>query len=144
MSLVTIVVADRRGNDRRACVRRLHRERGIRVVGEAQNSAEVRVAANLKPRVLVLDVELGSNGLTLLRIVRRTDPETKVLLLVDCLPEAGLLKALFAGARGYLERAAVRRFLPRAVRVVDAGEAWVPRRLVSRITDQLVRLSARE
>ena len=114
------------------------------MVGEAQNSTEVRAAVDLKPRVLVLDVELGSDGLTLLRIVRRTAPRTKVLMLVDRRSEAGLLNVLFAGARGYLERAAVQRFLPRAVRVVDAGETWVPRRLVSRITDQLVGLNARD
>jgi DNA-binding NarL/FixJ family response regulator len=59
---VTVVVADRRGTDRRACVRRLRRERGIQVVGEAQNSTEVQAAVDLKPRVLVLDVKLGSDG----------------------------------------------------------------------------------
>jgi DNA-binding NarL/FixJ family response regulator len=65
-------------------------------------------------------------------------------MLVDRISEASLLNVLFAGARGYLKRTAVQRFLPRAVRLVDAGEAWVARRLVSRITDQLVSLRARK
>ena len=81
-------------------LRHLHREQGIRVVGEAGNGAEVRAAVNLKPRVLVLDIELRSSGLTLLRIVRRAASETKILLLADRLPVAGLLNMLFAGACG--------------------------------------------
>ena len=96
--------ATRRGRQererRRVCLRHLHREQGIRVVGEAGNGAEVRAAVNLKPRVLVLDIELRSSGLTLLRIVRRAASETKILLLADRLPVAGLLNMRFAGACG--------------------------------------------
>jgi DNA-binding NarL/FixJ family response regulator len=37
----------------------------------------------------------------------------------------------------YLEKKSVSAFLTRAIRVVAAGEAWVPRRMVSKIVDQL-------
>lgn len=52
------------------------------------------------------------------------------------------MDALSHGAQGYLERKALRAFLPKAVRVVDAGEPWVPRKMVAKILARLARLTA--
>jgi DNA-binding NarL/FixJ family response regulator len=49
------------------------------------------------------------------------------------------LAALSNGARGYLKEKAISSFLPKAVRQVEAGEAWVPRKMVGKIVDRLAR-----
>ena len=61
--------------------------------------------------------------------------------MTDGASEARTLEALAHGARGYLDKALLTTFLARAVRVVDAGEAWVPRKMVARIMDRLAGLT---
>jgi DNA-binding NarL/FixJ family response regulator len=98
--------------------------------------------SRLKPSVLVLDAALlDGDVLLLLPLIRRKSPGTRVLLLTDHAPEARTLDTLSLGAWGYLEKTAVRAYLPRAVRVVAAGQAWVPRKMVARIMDHLARLT---
>jgi DNA-binding NarL/FixJ family response regulator len=55
-----------------------------------------------------------------------------------------MIEALSCGVRGYLEEEALITFLPKAVRCVDAGEAWVPRSMVARIIERLAHVTAKE
>jgi hypothetical protein len=60
----------------------------------------------------------------------RKSPQTKVILLTDGASDARTLEALSHGAR--LPRQGLLTTFPaRAVRVVDAGVAWVPRKMVA-------------
>ena len=144
MPPITVVVAERQKADRAACLRLLGPEEGIRVVGEARSALEaITSAARLRPRILLLDLVLArASGTSLIPALRLRSPQTKVILLTEGASEARTLEALCHGARGYLDRSVLARFLPRAVRVVDAGEAWVPRKMVSRIMDRLAGLTA--
>lgn len=102
------------------------------------------VAIRLRPDVLLLGWELFAvDGGGLLDTVRLQSPRTKVILLTSRAPRTRILDALAHGARGYLDRRLVPTFLAKAVQVVDAGEAWVPRRLVPDIVDRFTRLKAR-
>ena len=71
-------------------------------------------------------------------------PRTKVILLTTRTTEARILDTLSRGAWGYLEQEMLRTFLPKAVRAVDAGEVWVPRKMVGRILDRLASLTAQK
>lgn len=143
MPSVTVVIAHRQKASRARCLRLLRSERGIRVVGEARTPIEVMAAAKRNPRILLLDLSLSKGeGVELLPILRQERPRTRVILLTDRASEARILDALSQGVRGYLEKRFLRTFLPKAVRSVDAGDAWVPRKLVAKILDRLVRLTA--
>jgi DNA-binding NarL/FixJ family response regulator len=142
MRPITVIVAEREKADRAAWVELLAPEPGIRVVGEARSGLEViSVTARFRPRVLLLDVGLASApGAALIPALRQKSPQTKVILLTEGTNQARTIDALAHGARGYLDKSLVAKFLPRAVRVVDAGEAWVPRKMVAKIMDRLVGL----
>ncbi|MBI3006939.1 MAG: response regulator transcription factor [candidate division NC10 bacterium] len=144
MTPITVVIADREKASRAACLRLLRPEKGIRVVGEARSGLEAIAAAKLKPRILLLDVHMAAgNGVALLRILRQKSPRTKVILLTRRASQARILDVLAHGARGYLDKKAFRTFLlPKAVRLVDAGQAWVPRKMVAKILDRLAHLTA--
>src|SRR5262245_23487239 len=133
MSPITVVVADRRVQ-RSLCLRLLDGEVGIRVVGEAPSGLEaITCVARLRPRILLLGLSLvQSDGGSLIPALRQKSPHTKIILLTDKDSDARTLEALACGARGYLDRSVLATFLPRAVRVVDAGEAWVPRNMVAK------------
>jgi DNA-binding NarL/FixJ family response regulator len=143
MQSISVVIADRGKSARTTCRSVLEFEKGIQVVGEAASGLDaVTAAERLQPSILLLDLGLfNGDGPSLLPVIRRKSPGTRVLLLTDEAPEAPTLEALSHGARGYLERATLRTHLPRAVRAVGAGEAWVPRKMVTRIMARLAQLS---
>jgi len=143
MGPITVVVADRRQVQRSLCLRLLEAEVGIRVVGEARSGLEaITCAARLRPRILLLGLPLvQTESGSLIPALRQKSPQTKIILLTDKDSDALTLEALASGARGYLDRSVLGTFLPRAVRVVDAGEAWVPRKMVAKIMDRLASLT---
>jgi DNA-binding NarL/FixJ family response regulator len=143
MPPISVVIADRGKAARTTCRSLLEAERGIRVVGEAASGLDAATCAEqLQPSILLLDLELFNAGNTsLLPVIRRRSPRTRILLLTHRAPEARTLEALSLGALGYLEKGALRTHLPKAVRAVDAGEAWVPRQVVTKIMDYLARLA---
>jgi len=146
MSPITVLIADQNKARRAACVRLLQPEKGIRLVGRAQSGLEALSAtAKLKPRILLLSLNLLKiNTIAQLCFFRQKSPQTKVILLTRRASKARVLDALSYGTRGYIEEKVLRTFLPKAVRCVDAGEAWVPRKMVGRIIGRLARLSAHE
>lgn len=146
MSPITVLIADRDEARRAACVRLLQPEKGIRVVGRAQSGLEALSAtAKLKPRILLLSLNLlKGKEIAQLFVLRQKSPQTKVILLTHRAPKTRILEALSYGARGYIEEKVLSAFLPKAVRCVDAGEAWVPRKMVARIIERLARLTACE
>lgn len=145
MRPITVLLACQERTRLATCRRLLHGQKGIRVVGVARNGPDAIATARLHPRVLLLDLSLlRGNGIALLPILRRKSPRTRVILLTGRVAEARVLEGLAHGARGYLDQKMLRTFLPKAVRAVDAGEAWVPRKMVARIVDRLAPLASRE
>jgi DNA-binding NarL/FixJ family response regulator len=146
MTRITVVVAAE-PRDRALCRSLLPPAAGIAVVADVDvGEAALAAVARLRPQMLLLDLQRPRlDALAALPRIRLQSPRTRVILLTSRrIPAALILEGLRRGARGYLDRAAFRPFLLKAVRAVDAGEAWVPRQMVSRILDQLVRLSAAE
>ena len=143
MSPTTFIIADPHHARRADCLRLLLPEQSIRFVADARDGAEVISAvAKHKPRILLLDLNLSlDRGGALLPILRRKSPCTRVILLGGRSSDSRILKALFAGASGYLDEKALATFLAKAVQVVDAGEAWVSRKIVAKIVQRLARLA---
>jgi DNA-binding NarL/FixJ family response regulator len=141
--VISIVIAAREKAGRAASRRLLESQKDIRVVGEARSGLDAATAAEkLKPSIMLLDLALfDADSTALLPVIRRKSPRTRVLLLSDSTPEALTLEALSHGARGFLDKATLGTYLSRAVRAVNAGEAWVPRKMVAKIMDRLARLT---
>lgn len=141
-----VVIADGDKTSRALSLNTLQAEKGISVVGVARNGLEAILAAErLKPHILLLNLNLfRGKGDNLLRALRRKSPRTKMILLTRRASQTLILEALCHGALGYLKEKAIKTFLPKAVRQVKAGEAWVPRKMVAKIVDRLARLTALE
>jgi two-component system, NarL family, response regulator DegU len=143
---ITVEIADHEEMRRSACLHLLQQEQGIAVVGEAKNAPEaLRAVEQLKPDILLLSMSLlARQEITLVSTLRRMSPGTKVILLTHCTAEAQILKALSHGASGCIEEEILSRLLLKAVRLVSAGEAWVPRRLVNRIIEFLTAMALQD
>lgn len=136
---VSILIADSDKASRAAATRAIHSQRGMRVVGEAGTGLEaVSMTGRLKPRVILLDLNLSSEfGASLISVLRRKSSRSRVILLVGRAPEARIIEALSHGAVGCVSKKNLSRFLPEALEAVASGEAWMSRKLIPKIMDRL-------
>jgi len=145
LPVVNILIADSDKKARNAAARVIHSMRGMRIVGEAQSGLEaVSATARLKPRVVLLDLNLSSEfGASIVSVLRRKSARTRVILLVGRAPESRIMEALSHGAVGCVNKKDLERFLPEALVAVSSGEAWMSRRLIPKIMDRLAAFTAR-
>ena len=121
---ISVLLVDDHSLVRRGFRRMLEDEPDIHVVGEAGDGAEaIRLARELKPRVIVMDCALPkTSGLVATRKILEFFPEQAILMLSMHSEETLVRQALDAGARGYVLKNAVDLELPAAIRKVAAGE----------------------
>ncbi|SHO49147.1 response regulator [Desulfopila aestuarii] len=112
----------------RAGVRQILSEsKDMRGVVEAETGAEaVRQAALGHFDVILLDVSLpDKNGLEVLKMLRQQNPDQAVLMLSMHPEEQYAIRALKAGARGYLTKESAPAELVSAVRKVSKGGRYI-------------------
>lgn len=109
-------------------------EDGIEIVGEiAPGIQAMGVVDEVRPHVVLIDVCMpGSDGIELIRMIRRTSLNAKPLVLCPGGDDAGVFNALKAGAKGYVSTNASLSDLRKAIRGVHRGEEWVERKLLLR------------
>lgn len=101
----------------------------------------VAMMRRLNPRILLANLkQCTDEDCAMLLSLRRECPETLVVLLADesVQQEEQVMQALASGARGFLSPEADSRYLSKAVHVIDRGEAWVPRKMLGKIMDQVL------
>jgi DNA-binding NarL/FixJ family response regulator len=99
----------------------------MEVVAEAPHAKEgVRLAGELKPDIVVLDVGLpGCSGLDAIGPILEASPKSRILMLSTHDNQAYLRLALTAGASGYVAKEASALELTQAIRTVAAGRSYV-------------------
>ena len=146
MSIRVLVVDDQslvRGGFRTI----LDSEEGIEVVGEAANGSEgVRLALELKPDVICMDVQMpGMDGLEATRqIVADSGIASHVLMLTTFDRDDYLFAALSAGASGFLLKTASPENLVEAVQVLARGDALLSPRVTRRVIEGFGRQAAQQ
>ena len=98
----------------------------LTVIGEANDGREaVAMAEKLKPDVVVMDIGMPSlNGIEACRQIHHALPQTQVVMLSMHSDEGYVLRALKAGARGYLLKDSAEADLANAIRAVVAGKSF--------------------
>jgi two-component system, NarL family, response regulator NreC len=96
------------------------------VVGEAANGREaIEIAERQSPDVVLMDVAMRTmNGIEAAARITAALPKTAVVILSMHKDESYILRALKAGARGYLLKDSAESDLIQAVRAVAAGKAF--------------------
>jgi DNA-binding NarL/FixJ family response regulator len=124
----------------------------LTVVGEAASAAEaVTVAAALRPDVVLMDLRMpGGDGVSATAAVLAAVPAARVVVLTTYDSDAEILRAVEAGAAGYLLKDAARTDLIAAVRAASRGETVLAPSVATRLVDRMRRpqpvdaLSSRE
>ena len=104
----------------------LERERDFSVVAEASNGREaLEIAEQARPDIAIMDIGMPIlNGIEATKRISAAAPHTAVIILSVHSDEAYILRALKAGARGYLLKDSAETDLIQAVRAVGAGKAF--------------------
>jgi DNA-binding NarL/FixJ family response regulator len=125
--MIKILIADDHAVVRRGLRQILSEAADLLVAGEASTAEEVRRAIR-KERwdVVVLDISMpGATGVELLSELRRDDPALRVLVLTASSEDQYGVRAVKAGAAGFLTKETAPDRLVEAVRKVASGGRFV-------------------
>jgi DNA-binding NarL/FixJ family response regulator len=119
----------------------LEREPELSVVGEAGDGREaVALAKSLKPDVVVMDIGMSNlNGIEAAQQMTGDRPEIAVVMLSMHSDESYVLRALKAGARGYLLKDSAEADLIKAVHAVAGGKSFFSPAVSKVLLDDYVR-----
>jgi DNA-binding NarL/FixJ family response regulator len=131
---IRVVVADDHPAFRDGVCRRLSRETGISVVGEADSGpAALQLIRATLPEVVLLDLEMpGMNGVEVTQALAEENSAAHVLILSAYEDEEVIAAVIDAGAAGYMSKEAPLAKIVEAVRGVAAGQTgWLSRRIAA-------------
>ena len=141
MKKVRVLLADDHQLIRSGIRLMLEREPDMSVVGEASDGREaVALAKSLRPDVVIMDVGMPNlNGIEAAGQMTQENPELAVMILSMHPDETYVLRALRAGARGYLLKDSAEADLIKAVHVVANGKSFFSPSVSKVLLDDYVR-----
>jgi DNA-binding NarL/FixJ family response regulator len=126
MKPIRILLADDHTVVRKGLRLLLENEADFQVVADAANGREaVSLAEQLEPDVVVMDIAMPElNGIEAARQISAKLPRTAIVFLSMHSDESYVLRALKAGARGYLLKDSAEQDLIHSVQAVMSGKAF--------------------
>lgn len=139
--MIRILLADDHAVMRRGLRALLEGHQDFSVVGEANDGREaVSLAESLKPDVVVMDLTMPNlNGTEAARQITSKFPHVAVIILSMHSDESYVLRALKAGARGYLVKESAEDDLINAIRTVSQGKAFFSPAVSKMLVEDYVR-----
>ncbi len=122
-AVIRVLIADDHPVVRAGLEGMLSRQPDLEVVAEAANGREaVELVERLSPDVVLMDLRMPEmEGVAAIEEISARRPGTRVLVLTTYDSDADILRAVEAGATGYLLKDAPREELYEAVRTTAAG-----------------------
>jgi len=141
MKKVRVLLADDHQLIRSGIRLMLEREPDMSVVGEASDGREaVALAKSLSPDVVIMDIGMPNlNGIEAAGQMTQENPKLAVMILSMHPDETYVLRALRAGARGYLLKDSAEADLIKAVHVVANGKSFFSPSVSRVLLDDYVR-----
>jgi two-component system, NarL family, response regulator NreC len=144
--MIRILIADDHGIVRAGLKLLLNRIAGTEVVAEAADGREaVRLAKAFAPDIVLIDVAMPLlNGLDAARQIRRENPRIGLIVLSMYMDESYILRALDAGAKGYLIKDNADDELESAIRSVAAGRPFFSRAIADTLLEDHVHIMRKQ
>lgn len=134
-----IVIVDDHELVREGLKKVLLKEPGIQLVGEASNALELfKLLEETEVDLVVLDITMpGRSGLDIISELKNLNNRIRILILSMHPEERFALRALKAGASGYLSKEAAARELVTAIRKIMSGGRYVSATLADHLLSNL-------
>lgn len=109
------------------------------LVGEAVNGREgIDAFRSTHPDVTLMDLQMPEmNGVEAITAIRAEFPAARIIVLTTYKGDVLALRALQAGASGYLLKSALRKEMMEAIRAVHAGRRSIPPEIAQQIAEHL-------
>jgi DNA-binding NarL/FixJ family response regulator len=139
MNPIRIVLVDDHFVVRSGLAASLELEDDLQVLGEAETGeAALALYESHQPDIVVMDLQLpGISGIEATRQLLAQHPLARVLIFSTFARDEEILRALRAGALGYLQKSASRDELIDAIRCVASGQQSLPADIAHRLSERL-------
>jgi DNA-binding NarL/FixJ family response regulator len=107
------------------------------LAGEANNGREaVERFRALQPDITLMDVQMPEmNGIDAIRVIRSEFPTARIVVLTTYDGDVQAVRAIVAGASGYLLKSALRKELVETIRIVHGGRRRIPPEIATQIAE---------
>src|ERR1700684_2246063 len=123
-------------------------ESDMKLIAEASNGQEAIEKFRLhRPDVTLMDLQMPAlNGIEAIIGIRSEFPNARIIVLTTYAGDVQVLRALKAGAQGYLLKGHVRRELLDTIRAVHAGQKRIPPEVAAELAEHATedQLTSRE
>ena len=135
--MISILITDDHSIMRDGLKKILNEQPDMKVVGEASNYHEtLNAVEKLSPDIAILDISMpGRNGLDVLKDLKTMHPALKVLILSMHPEERFALRAIKAGAYGYVTKENAAEELVNAIRKLSYGQKYISPMLAEQLAD---------
>jgi len=115
----------------------------INIVGEAEDGNEaVRMAEELMPDVILMDLKMpGLDGVSATEHIKTVNPNVKILILTVSEDKQDLVRAVKAGASGYLLKDVKKDEFIKAIKAVHNGESIINPAMAADLLEEFRNLS---
>src|ERR1700693_2947893 len=137
LSLIRILTVDDHPLLRKGIAALVNAETDMKLVAEASNGEEaIEKFRSHRPDVTLMDLQMpGLNGIEAIIRIQSEFPEARIIVLTTYAGDAQVVRALKAGARGYLLKADVNDELLDTIRSVHAGKRWIHPELAAEMAE---------
>ena len=127
-NLIRILTVDDHPLLRKGIAALVNAEPDMKLVAEASNGkAAVNAFRSHRPDVTLMDLQMPeADGLDAIQAIREEFPEARIIVLTTYSGDMQVLRALRAGARGYILKGNVHEELLNSIRAVHAGQKRIP------------------
>jgi DNA-binding NarL/FixJ family response regulator len=139
MSIIRVLLVDDHEIVRLGLMTLINDQENMEVVGEAGTASEaLRAVQELQPQVVLMDVRLpGEGGIEAARQITERYPETKVVMLTSFADDELVVRAIRAGAVGYVLKQVGNEELLRAISAAAQGDALLDPATTSRLLSRV-------
>lgn len=132
---IALVLADDHRLIREGIRRILESQADLDIVGEADDGHDLLgLLRTTRAHVAIMDLNMpGTAGVNLIRRIKQEHPQCGVLVLSMYAEELYAMRALKAGAQGYLTKDSASEELVRALRKVATGGCYLSRRMAENV-----------
>jgi DNA-binding NarL/FixJ family response regulator len=135
--LIRILTVDDHPLLRKGIAALVNAEPDMKLVSEASNGQEAIESFRLhRPDVTLMDIQMPSvNGIEAISCIQGEFPDARIIVLTTYTGDAQVLRALKAGARGYVLKGHVHRELLETIRAVHAGQKRIPPEIATELAE---------
>ena len=135
--LIRILTVDDHPLLRKGIAALVNGEPDLKLVAEASNGNEaIDAFRSHRPDVTLMDIQMPEvDGIDAIDRIRREFPDARIIVLTTYSGDTQVLRALKAGARGYILKGHVHKELLDAIRAVHAGQKRIPQEIAAQLAD---------